>query len=199
MRKSKVKNLKHIHMKDIEFFKALSNTGHITKEQAINDLKHYSSNKRLDTYIKNGIIEQRVDYWGQSYRFTQQGKEYVKNLDLGINYFQHPQSAYHDLKIANQYFSLSYDERESWKNETELKNDLIEYCNSLTEQGNYLGERYLEDYHNGVISIPDACYITETEETIIWEAITDSYGNRELQQKREYANVFKYEIQFSEK
>lgn len=200
MGKRAIKPLKNIHMKDIDFFKCLSNSGHISREQSLNNLEHKSSNKRLNTYVKNKIIEPVATRDGISYKFTKHGKDYVKDLGIGITYFQNATSAYHDNKIAEKYLSISNNERQTWKNETQLREEFLNYCEQLNRQHNPKGEEILEEYRTyKKISIPDCCYVSETEETIIWEAITNSYGQQELEAKRVFANVMNMKIEFSEK
>lgn len=200
MRAKKIKPMKNIYKRDIEFFKALSNCGHITKQLCFDNFENTITNKRIDTYVKNGIVQQVADRDGISYKFTSKGKDYVRDLDVGINHFYHSQSAYHDLKIAEKYLSLEIEERNSWRNETQLMEEFNNYCHSLIDD-NYDSRGYelLEQWKNDEISIPDGCYVSKTEEIIIWEAITNSYGEQELQSKREFANVMDYEIQFSKK
>lgn len=178
--------------RDKDAFTAMSRVGHITKEH----MKNCNiADSRIKNYIRDGLIE-RVAYktnttTGYAYKLTRQGRE-VAERNWGVNNHYHAQSATHDLSIANKYFSLSEDQKQTWVTETELRYRFEAKLQELKDQGQEETARtYEEMLEKGLISMPDASYTSENGVEVSYEVITSSYGRQELQAKETYVEIMK--------
>lgn len=192
-------------LKDKESFQALSNVGYCTREQLIENIKGMS-NKRIDNYLKAGLIKEEICNRRNeniiSYKLTKEGKQYI-NKNFGIKHNYVPQNPHHDRALANKYFSLTPNERASWKNETILKNEFKDLIRELKDsQSNYTytnqetGEtkKYTYDeleshYQNGDISVVDCIYTTEEGIQVVYEVVTNQYRSADIEAKIEYCSI----------
>lgn len=206
MRKYKKKNpIKRFTLKDERAFEAFSNCGYVTKGQLIDNIPQMS-NKRIDNYVKMGLIEKEVitrkDIGEiEGYKLTRHGIYFINDY-LGIEKNYVPQNPYHDYYLSEKYFEISkpYYEAETvihskeyWKNETILKAELKDMV-----EDDY---RYKTQYDNGEISCTDGSYITYENYingTMEYETIeieTNYYGDREISAKTAFCQIM--EIQYN--
>lgn len=178
--------------RDKDAFTSMSKVGHITQQQ----MKSCNvTESRIKNYIRDGLVE-RVAYktnktTDYAYKLTRQGRELAER-NWGVNNHYHAQSINHDLSIANKYFSLSEEQRQTWKTETELRDKFEEKLQDLKDQGEEETARlYGEMLEKGLISMPDASYVSEDGIEVSYEVITSSYGRQELQAKETYVEIMK--------
>lgn len=184
--------------RDQQAFTAMSKCGHITS-QHMKECNVVES--RIKNYVRDGLVE-RVAYktnttTDYAYKLTRHGRE-VAERNWGVNNHYHAQSPKHDISIANKYFSLSERERETWKTETELRENFAQKLRQLKEQGEEeTAKLYEEMLEKGLISMPDASYEAENGIQVAYEVITNNYGKQELQAKEAYVEVVKckYEVE----
>lgn len=207
---NKIIPLNSLKGKDIKMFRALANCGYISKtdyHNYINPSRNYE--EKLKTYIDNNIIKSVWNNKTQEYYYKFAGdkaKDYVRDLDIRkgnpINYFQNPTSIKHDKDIAEKYFSVTDKERDTWKNETELRNMFLDYIEELKFSGDTEQEKLenynrayeiLEEYKNRNISTPDGYYVSETQIETVFEVVTDNYKEPEIVAKQEFCTIMKLE------
>ncbi|NMM64228.1 hypothetical protein HBE96_16505 [Clostridium sp. P21] len=174
---------------------SLSKCGHCTNEQ----LKNYVADTRIKHYVYDGYVKKEVFNKNNGerligYKLTNEGRKLLEN-EWGVKSHYIAQSIRHDIGIANKYFSLSQEQKETWKTETELRHEFIE---RLEEIKNEDYSRYEELYNmleERQISIPDASYEIENEIEVCYEVITNSYGQDEILAKENYIEIMnvKYE------
>lgn len=183
--------IKNINNRDITALRALGNCGYVQRENLLNCI----TNSRINNYCKEGLIIKEVYVSNKNetttaYKLTNKGLDLViKHTDVDRPY--RSQSIVHDCQIADKYFSLTKEEQETWKTETQLKDEFNEKLEELREQ-NYA--QYLdlqERYENREISIPDCSYTSETGIEIFYESVTNNYGQAELEAKERAIEVLR--------
>lgn len=172
-----------------------SRCGHCSNQQ----LKNYVADSRIKHYIYDGYIKKEVFNKNNAeqligYKLTNEGRKLLET-EWGVKKHYIAQSINHDIGIANKYFSLSEQQKEEWKTETELRHEFIERLEELKyedysryeELNNMLDERQ--------ISIPDGSYEIEPGIEVCYEVITNSYGQAEILAKENYIEIMnvKYE------
>lgn len=187
MAKPKIKNL---YNRDRLALTSISRCGHVKEAQ----LKNFIADKRISNYIKDNLITKEVFNKNNgeqlvAYKLTKQGKQLLER-EWGVKNHYNAQSVNHDLGISNKYFSLSEKERETWKTETELRQELEE---KLQEIKTIDYERYQEInrmLEEKLISTPDGAYIDkETGIETYFEVITNSYGQTEIEAKERFVET----------
>lgn len=166
----RVSKIKKITSSDTKAFTALSKVGYL-KQDYFKQL--HISDKRLNQYQKEGLIDNKT-YYNQregkvetSYYLTTKGQKYVsQNLDIKI--FYRSNSPAHDSKLADKYFSLTQEERESWLSEADLR---LTYPDLTNGQG---------------YSPTDAAYTTSDGTVTCIEVITQNYSEELIQLKIEF-------------
>lgn len=180
--------LNKVYLRDMKALGALARCGHASHEQ----LKEYVKDKRLTTYQRAGLVA-RVPYnrpgsgEGRTcYRLTTAGREFCRQ-ELHFTAMYQPQSVAHDMGIADRYFSLSLQERDSWQTETQVRNMYAQHMDNLRDQGQEeLAQSLLDRLQAGEVSPPDAIYTTEGGEQIVLEVTTNNYGEAEISEKIEF-------------
>lgn len=185
------KYIKNFFYRDQKAFMSVDRCGHVTHEQ----LRNFVADSRIKNYIRDGYMTREVftkpnGTTMQGYKLTRQGREFVEK-NYGFKDHQHAQSINHDLGIANKYFSLNEEQRETWRTETELRNLFEEQLNNLykTDYDRYTEIR--EQLENREISMPDCSYVTEQGIEVAYEVITNSYGIAEIEAKERYIEITK--------
>lgn len=195
----KVKPLKSILPKDREFFKALSRTGHLNKEMCKQVLNSDKNPKRVQTYLKNNIIQKGLDKNGnECYKITPKGRDYIQKNIPEINGFYNAQSIKHDLKFAEIYFNLSDTQKANFLNEYELKNYIYDSWSKMGQQGEIYKSMY-EDKENKTFSLGDGAiveYVNGIEIITVLEITTNFYSDTDIEAKIEMANSISAEIKF---
>ncbi|MCM2999983.1 hypothetical protein M3647_21135 [Paenibacillus cellulositrophicus] len=174
-------------------FSAMHKVGHVT-------LEHLHQCGLADSRIKNLIRDghfEKIPFKKngrneECYKLTKLGRETAARL-WALNYAYHAQSPIHDLAVAEKYFNLPEKLRDSWKTETEIRNQFFEQLELLREQGKEVEAKLYDDQLNkGLISMPDAAYINESGLVTGFEVITNSYGVEELMAKEALVQIMNY-------
>lgn len=195
MAKSKIKNF---YNRDRLALTSISKCGHVRESE----LKNFIADKRISNYVKDNLVTREVFNKNNgeqlvAYKLTKQGKQLIER-EWGVKNHYNAQSINHDLGISNKYFSLTEEQRETWKTETELKQELEERLQEI-KISNY--ERYEEInkmLEAKLISTPDCSYEIETGIEEIFEVITNSYSEVDIQCKLnfiEIMNIKSYEME----
>ena len=182
--------------RDRTAFTALSKCGHLT-------ISHLSqcglAKSRVKNYIRDGLVEKapfkQAGDIVEAFKLTKLGREVAEsNWALRSHYYA--QSPAHDLTIANKYFSMPDNLRESWQTETQVRAQFQEHLNQLQIQGH---EETVKMYKymlaKGLISMPDAVYTNEQGLLVSFESITNNYGKEELQAKEAFVEIMKTEYE----
>lgn len=201
---SKTKSsIKKFQLKDVRSFRTLSNCGHCSRDQLLS-IKGMSD-KRINNYIKDGIIKKDINYDKntksniEAYKLTDYGRTFI-NKNFGISHHYVPQSINHDLEITNKYLSLTEKEQSTFKNETVLKNEFYQLIEQYRNEP-YIDkdgtELYYDDlwnrYHNGDFSCVDCCYTSESGQVVTYEVETNSYREQQIVAKIEFCNFMNME------
>lgn len=187
MAKPKIKNL---YNRDRLALTSISKCGHVRESE----LKNFIADKRINNYVKDNLVTREVFNKNNgeqlvAYKLTKEGKKLLER-EWGVKNHYNAQSINHDLGISNKYFSLSEDKRETWKTETELRQELE---GKLQEIKTIDYERYQEInrmLEEKLISTPDGAYIDkETGIETYFEVITNSYGQIEIEAKERFIEI----------
>ena len=177
-------------------FTAMFKTGHVNHE-------HLRSCGLADSRIKNllrdGHIEKVAYKQGrevkESYKLTKHGRETAIHM-WSLERHYNAQNPLHDLVIAEKYFSLPTELRESWRTEGQIRDQFMEKLNDLRDKGKEaeanLYERMLD---KGLLSMPDAAYVSESGQITGFEVITNSYKQEELQAKEYLVEIMNYKYE----
>lgn len=180
--------IKNFYNRDRLALTSISKCGYCSKQQ----LNTFIADKRITNYIRDGLVTKEVlnKNNGQQisgYKLTNQGRKLIEK-EWGVKNHYIAQSVNHDLGISNKYFSLSDLERETWKTETEIRNEfeerLDELRNSDFERYNNINKMVEEK----LISVPDCAYIENNIEVYL-EIITNSYGQAEIEAKERFIEI----------
>lgn len=185
------KYIKNFFYRDQKALMSVSRCGHVTHSQ----LKNFVADSRIKNYVRDGYMTKEVftkpnGTTMEGYKLTRQGREFVEK-NYGFKDHQHSQSINHDLGISNKYFSLTEEQRETWRTETELRNEFEKQLNNLYKIDYDRYTEIREQLDNREISMPDCSYITEQGVEVAFEVITNSYGILELQAKERYIEITK--------
>lgn len=190
--------IKNFYNRDRLALTSLSKCGHCSRS----NLNTYIADKRIKNYVRDNLITKEVFNKNNgeqivAYKLTTQGREFLeKEWNVKNHYIA--QSVVHDLGIANKYFSLTDSEKESWKTETEIRQEFREKLEELRESNI---SRYREIntlLEHKQISVPDCSYSTEKGVEVYFEVMTNSYGEQEIESKErfvEFMNIKSYEIE----
>lgn len=193
------KRITAIYPRDKHALSALARCGYVSREQ----LGEFLREKRVQAYCKDRLVEKSIysrpgaraqDV--EVYRLTKAGRELCRReLSLSIYCAQNPA---HDLVLADRYFSLSQTERETWRTESQSREDVSTEIRQLREQGEEerAGELWAK-LQEGRLSMPDAVYTREDGVSVAFEVTTGNYGNEEITAKEEAAEALGAEIEFS--
>ena len=123
MAKPKIKNL---YNRDRLALTSISKCGHVRESE----LKNFIADKRINNYLKDNLVTREVFNKNNgeqlvAYKLTKEGKKLLER-EWGVKNHYNAQSINHDLGISNKYFSLNEDKRETWKTETELRQEFEE-------------------------------------------------------------------------
>lgn len=168
------KHIKKLYERDRRALVAIGRCGYITKEQLLTIVKE----KRIYNYQKDKIIQNEKYYHSENgfegYKLTKSGKKLIEK-EWGFNKFQQAQTLWHDSIISNKYFSLTEEERETWKTETEVQAMLKEIEDNIDSNEKY--------------SALDAIYTNQDGIDIGFEAVTCNYTVSDIQAKVRVANA----------
>ena len=178
-----------INHKDIDFLNSLRCSGICTKSQATqfisaNRLKNYLLDRTLEkcSFITKDGQRQEV------YRISKQGEKFIERQIPQIpNRYYSSTGQEHDLKLMDKILTLSREERQTMRCESEIRDEFKERLQTYLEQGDT--ERYNQLYEamfiTHSISMPDLGYGVEE----YYEVITSSYGEAEIAAKAEAVEI----------
>lgn len=178
-----------INHKDIDFLNSLRCSGICTKAQATqfisaNRLKNYLLDRTLEkcSFITKDGQRQEV------YRISKQGEKFIERQIPQIpNRYYSSTGQEHDLKLMDKILTLSREERQTMRCESEIRDEFKERLQTYLEQGDT--ERYNQLYEamfiTHSISMPDLGYGVEE----YYEVITSSYGEAEIAAKAEAVEI----------
>lgn len=188
-----------IYPRDRATMAAMGRCGHVSHDQ----LGNYLRDKRINDYLKSGLL-QKVVYAKPGdraqdrtcYKLTTQGREFCRRT-LHMSEMYKPQSVTHDMGVADRYFLLTQQERESWQTETQARSLFEAHIEQLREQGHEQRANELWDkLREGAISPPDAIYTTKQGVHVAFEVVTNNYGQEEISEKLEF--IEELELTYSE-
>ena len=178
-----------INHKDIDFLNSLRCSGICTKSQATqfisaNRLKNFLLDRTLEkcSFITKDGQRQEV------YRISKQGEKFIERQIPQIpNRYYSSTGQEHDLKLMDKILTLSREERQTMRCESEIRDEFKERLQTYLEQGDT--ERYNQLYEamfiTHSISMPDLGYGVEE----YYEVITSSYGEAEIAAKAEAVEI----------
>ena len=178
-----------INHKDIDFLNSLRCSGICTKSQATqfisaNRLKNFVLDRTLEkcSFITKDGQRQEV------YRISKQGEKFIERQIPQIpNRYYSSTGQEHDLKLMDKILTLSREERQTMRCESEIRDEFKERLQTYLEQGDT--ERYKQLYEamfiTHSISMPDLGYGVEE----YYEVITSSYGEAEIAAKAEAVEI----------
>lgn len=176
-----------INHKDIDFINSLRCCGLCTKFQAT---KIISANR-----LKNFVLDKTIEKCSfitkdgtrqEAYRIA--NKVWVREHipELADRKFYNSTGIEHDLKIMDKILTLTREERQNMRCESEVRDEFKLLLDKLLQEQEY--DRYEQLYNamqNHTISMPDLGYGVNE----YYEVITDSYGQAEIQAKIEAVAV----------
>lgn len=194
MAKAKIKNF---YNRDRLALTSISKCGHVRELE----LKNFIADKRIHNYVKDNLVTKEVFNKNNgeqlvAYKLTKQGKQLLER-EWGVKKHYNAQSITHDLGISNKYFLLTEAQRETWKTETELREEFEEKLQEIKISDYERYEEINKTLEEKLISTPDGGYISETGIEIYFEVITNSYGQTEIEAKEKFVeimNIKSYEI-----
>ena len=175
--------------KDKEVFEAVCKVGHIRREH-IESLR--VNNNRINTYVKEGYMKKEVHKGVESFKLTKEGHS-IAEKEMYIYDHYKAQSHNHDLGVADKYFSLDYRVRDTFKSETELKNQFKEHIEKVSVVDKERAEKLENDYREKRISVPDCSFVGENGTPVAFEIVTANYSKAEIQAKEEFCREMKME------
>ncbi|HBH3439847.1 hypothetical protein PR262_08485 [Clostridioides difficile] len=190
--------IKNFYNRDRLALTSLSKCGHCSTEQ----LKTFIADKRITNYLRDELVTREVLNKNngeqiEGYKLTAKGRDFIEK-EWGIRNNYIAQSINHDIGIANKYFSLTEEERASWKTETELKLEFHERLNDLRVNDYEKYKEVNKMIEDRLISVTDCSYIKEGVE-IYFEIITNSYGQAEIQAKERFIEFMDIKIYETER
>lgn len=189
--------IKNFYNRDRLALTSISRCGHCTTDH----LKTFIADKRITNYVRDKLVTKEVLNKNngeqiEGYKLTAKGREFIEK-EWGIKNNYIAQSVNHDVGIANKYFSLTQEERESWKTESELKLEFHERVDELRATDYLRYEEVNKMREDKLISVVDSSYVQGGAE-IYFEVITNSYGQSEIQAKErfiQFMNIKTYETE----
>lgn len=178
-----------IKAKDKHSFRALTKTGYMRRE-------HFKSlkvnNARIKQYENLGYIKREVFRGEEGFKLTSEGHKFAKN-ELGLENHYHTQSFHHDIAIADKYFELTYAERETFKNETEIRLELEQKIEELKETDRDRAYELEQKLSDKSISCVDCVYKTVEGVVVGYEVTTANYTQEQIEAKIEFCEVMQIE------
>lgn len=173
----KTQYVKKITSRDVKLFKQISRTGLADRTQA-KDFCNINPN-RIDKLEKSGYIKTKsLSVNGQNTQIIQLdkvGKKFCKD-ELDIKSFAVAQTNHvsHDLKLSLVYYSLPGKIQDTWQHERDIIKEIYENHPEIPE-------------HKQLNTCIDAKIILEDGSEVAIEAVGDSYGKIEMQEKEAIA------------
>lgn len=172
-------------------------------------LETFVSRTRLEHYVKDGLLTKDIEIKDNNriigYTPTAKGIRFAKS-HLNLDNFYSSKSVHHDIKMSDVYMSKSQEVRDTFKSETELRNEFRAKMTELAETDPTLHQKYNDMWKRGEISTPDMSYTEvryeeeeEVVEEICYESITKNYKQSEIEAKRTFTKIMKMKIVIEER
>lgn len=176
-KKKDKQKLKVPNKKAVSNLKAIAICGHV---EANCLLSHWSA-RGIRTFESEGLIEKVTYVTGkeviEAYKLTDSGARYVKKYVYDEAIYR-SKSIIHDLAMSDRYYSLTDEERDSVKTESQLRRELeVMYSKGGISE---------EDYKNA--SCVDFSYTSQSGEVVGFEVITKNYTKAEILAKQSYCS-----------
>lgn len=177
---NKCGNCNHSQMKEIGLserrIKDMCREGYLKKS-------YYSENKQSEKNIK-------------AYMLSDKGKSLIER-EYGFTNHNQSTSVRHNIDVANKYLSLEKEERETIKNERELRDMFLQRLEEIREHDEQRYEQLYDQLEQGQISMPDIAYTTVEGVQVAYETVTDNYGNQEIQAKEEACTILEINLEIN--
>ena len=181
-------HIKTINKKDRDLFHAMRSVCYVQKQ-------HYEqlgiARTRMRNFEKDGYVEavyyrnKRNKRHEVAYTLTEKGRELVtKHIDKDD--FYSSTSPNHDRKLADVYFSLDEETRQTWKTEVTLKRELT--------QEMYHDSNLLSLFQSEKISVTDGAYQLSNGSYQLVEIYTENYRLHHRMAKELYAATVECEM-----
>lgn len=186
---------------DEKMLHAFRSVGYLTREMLKEHLR--VADRRIENFCRDhylekcSFIDSRTQQTIDVYRLSKKGQELCRE-QLRLDSF-YSSKVFHDLALAEKYFSLSESERVSWKTESELRQhfrEQSEELNKLREEGRDQEAEELENCIWEKVSAIDASYVNDEGIEQGIEVITNNYGEAEVTAKSEFAQRLGIQLQF---
>ena len=181
--------INHISERDMDAFRILWNCQHVPRE-----LLKISDN-RLESYRKQGIVDVCKNKDNETIiRCNAKGHKYLSKLDefKDRKPYQSPTATAHNVKLAETYSSLSREEQQAWRTEKELR----EFYNSRLEEIRTHDHDRWEQLRDTPAAAPDGGIVISGEIQIIYEIVTGTYGQAELEAHEAFIQVMGVEASY---
>lgn len=192
------KYIKNFYNRDRLALTSISRCGYCNKEQ----IKEFIADKRITNYLRDGIVIKETLNKNngeklEAYKLTAKGRNLLEK-EWGVKGHYIAQSISHDLAIANKYFSLSQSERETWKTETEIREQFEARLYEIKSSNYQKYEEIQKMIEDKLISVPDCYFQLENKIEVYYEVITNSYSRSEIEAKErfiEFMNIKNYQTE----
>lgn len=187
-------HIKTLYPRDRAVFTALSRVGYVDDGQ----LHQFLRDKRIDGYLKDGLLEKdRLSHPGYKdrvcYKLTDRGRDVCRRA-CGVEHIYHAQSPVHDLRLAEQYFSLTPDEQQGWRCEAEIQEMMRSRIAEIEKEDYGRAVSLRCDWSDGKLSPPDAIYCSNGV-PVAFEVVTKNYGTEEIEAKQDAAALLGVECE----
>lgn len=189
--------IKQINQRDIQSMQTMRCCGYMNRTQ----LKHFLTDSRIKAFCHEGVIErclyQRRKKQIECYRFSRRGFQWCEKHieEMNSRSLYRSASPLHDMAITNKYLSLPIEQRETWRTEQELRSQFEQMLDKLREEDFSRWIQLKEMWEQNQISVPDGAY-QDGERIVLFECVTNNYGEVELQAKEEFSLAMQLEIQY---
>lgn len=169
--------------KDKEMLRAFWNCGRLSSDHLKGGLA--MSDRRVVNFQRDGYVEKarllnlKTKEMDAVYQLTEKGRSTVESY-LNLTHCYKSNSGRHDLAVADKYFSLTKDERNTWQTEGQLRERSYGY---ETE-----GKR---------ISATDGAYVAENGRFIAFEVVTRNYGKAEIEAKENFSAALGMQLEMT--
>lgn len=194
------KYIKNFLYRDEKALMSISRCGHVSH----NNLKEYIAEKRITNYIRDGLVTKEVFSKNNGeqlvgYKLTAEGRKFIER-EYGFKDHQIAQSINHDLGIAKVYFSLSQEERDTWKTETQIREEFQGRLEEIKNQDYDRFEEINQLIEERQISVVDCSYVDkETGIENFVEIFTNSYGQVEFESKERFVEIMSIKTYITER
>lgn len=172
--------------RDYPVLEAMRCVGHLTEKH----LKEHLgiAHNRIERYLASGWFKKDIHNQSDgsrivSYTPTQKGFDLMREK-LHYSDIYKPQSVVHDVALADRYFSLSVEERNTWITETQQQRELKELYDQMKQDDPNQAKEY-QDY-----SACDGGYINDQGEVCLIEIVTSTYTQAMIQAKHSCAAIY---------